>query len=155
MSKSNIVKNCILCSKEFKTSSSNIAKGFGKFCSYKCRTIHSNTGRKCTEITKSLISKSRIGKYIGEKNSTWKGGVIKMSGRYLVLKPNHSNARKNGYILRYRLVMSQIIGRPLFAKEVVHHIDGNYANDDPNNLMLFPTESAHARFHKMQKVVIK
>ena len=48
----------------------------------------------------------------------------------------HSLANIRGYILEHRLVMSQVLGRPLTRTETVHHIDGNKQNNTPDNLQL-------------------
>lgn len=42
--------------------------------------------------------------------------------------------------------MEKIIGRRLFANEVVHHKDENKLNNDINNLQLM-TRSEHAAHH--------
>ena len=47
----------------------------------------------------------------------------------------------------HRLVMEEHLGRKLKPQEVVHHIDGNKSDNKIDNLMLFPTKSAHSRFH--------
>jgi hypothetical protein len=39
------------------------------------------------------------------------------------------------------------IGRYLTEEECVHHIDGNKANNDPENLMLFNNNSEHIKYH--------
>ena len=39
----------------------------------------------------------------------------------------------------HRLVAEEKLGRPLRKEEVVHHIDGDYKNNDPNNLMVLPS----------------
>ncbi len=38
-------------------------------------------------------------------------------------------------------------GRKLRKKEVVHHIDGNPENNDPNNLAIFATNAEHLTTH--------
>ncbi len=38
------------------------------------------------------------------------------------------------YILEHRAVMAANLGRPLTPKEIVHHKDGNKANNNPANL---------------------
>ena len=47
----------------------------------------------------------------------------------------------------HRVVAEQILGRPLLKGEVVHHIDGNKRNNHPDNLMVFPSQAEHARWH--------
>jgi hypothetical protein len=59
---------------------------------------------------------------------------------------HHPNANKNGVVLEHRLVVSNIMGRPLRPDEVVHHIDGNKKNNTPINLRLM-TNSEHVKLH--------
>ena len=40
---------------------------------------------------------------------------------------------------KHRLVMEQILGRPLLESESVHHKDGDRANNHPSNLELWST----------------
>lgn len=47
----------------------------------------------------------------------------------------------------HRLVMEKHLGRKLKSSEVVHHIDGDGMNNKLSNLMLFPTKSAHSKYH--------
>lgn len=48
----------------------------------------------------------------------------------------HPYSRADGTILEHRLVMEQIVGRYLEEWEIVHHKDGNRANNHPRNLEL-------------------
>ena len=54
--------------------------------------------------------------------------------------------------MTYRQIAEQKIGRKLQPGEVVHHIDGDRTNNDPENLMVLPSRSAHGRIH-MSKFV--
>ena len=47
----------------------------------------------------------------------------------------------------HRLVMEEHLGRKLKSSEVIHHIDGDKQNNKIDNLILFPTKSAHTKFH--------
>ena len=47
----------------------------------------------------------------------------------------------------HRLVAEQMLGRELLPGEVVHHIDGDKRNNAPNNLMVFPSQSDHVKWH--------
>lgn len=74
----------------------------------------------------------------------------KMNNGYIELfYPWHPNARSNGTILEHRLQASIKLGRPLRDEEVVHHLDENKTNNNPENLIVFKTSADHTRFHKI------
>lgn len=83
----------------------------------------------------------------GPKNPMFKGGVrINRSGYREVYKPEHPNAMEDGYVLEHRFIMSEHLGRPLTADEVVHHKDENKLNNDINNLEVM-SRGEHSRLH--------
>ena len=47
----------------------------------------------------------------------------------------------------HRVVAENILGRRLNADEVVHHVDGNPRNNDPDNIRVFPSQKEHAELH--------
>lgn len=53
----------------------------------------------------------------------------------------------------HRSVVESIIGRELTKKEVVHHIDGNKSNNNPNNLVLCSDAKYHRLLHARQRIV--
>ena len=61
-------------------------------------------------------------------------------GRWFVrLSPDHplySMADPRGYQYEHRVVLAEILGRPLRPDEQVHHKDGDPSNNDPSNLQL-------------------
>ena len=62
---------------------------------------------------------------------------------YLIRAGRKDDAR--GYALEHRIVMHDKIGRRLTKKEVVHHMDGDKTNNDPENLFLFDGNADHLR----------
>ncbi len=66
-----------------------------------------------------------------------------------IFKMNKYKSQKiNGKkVDEHRLVFERFLGRKLRKGETIHHIDGNKSNNDIDNLMLFPTLSAHAKYH--------
>lgn len=52
----------------------------------------------------------------------------------------------------HRVVAELKIGRKLKCGEVVHHIDGDRRNNDPDNLMVFASQSEHLEWHKIHDV---
>ena len=50
-------------------------------------------------------------------------------------------------LLSYRLIAAVKIGRPLTAKEVVHHINGDHTDDRFENLEVLANQAEHSRLH--------
>lgn len=83
----------------------------------------------------------------GEKNYNWRGGVsVRKDGRVLVFSPDHPNCSTTGYVLRYRLVMEEKLGRLLTKNEIVHHINHDPNDDRPENLEVM-VRGDHMRLH--------
>jgi hypothetical protein len=86
------------------------------------------------------------GKARPERNVFWRGGrTVDKTGYILLKRPNHPYANHSGYVREHRLVMEAKLGRYMTPVEVVDHIDGNPANNDPDNLRLFATNADHLR----------
>jgi hypothetical protein len=66
-------------------------------------------------------------------------------GYIAVYMPDHPNTTCTGFILEHRLVMSQLLGRPLIDTEVVHHRDEDRQNNDPDNLKLYASPGQHSK----------
>jgi hypothetical protein len=67
------------------------------------------------------------------------GDALRFSGE------GKSYVKLNGRHM-HRVVMETKLGRPLLPGEVVHHIDGNKRNNDPENLEL-TDQPTHTRHH--------
>lgn len=78
---------------------------------------------------------------LGAKNAMWKGGqtvTAHNGGGYIKqLAPGHPNADPRGYVMQHRLVMEQVLGRPLKKSERVHHKNGKRDDNRPENLELW------------------
>lgn len=64
-------------------------------------------------------------------------GTVDAKGYRVMFAPSHPNAEKNGRIKEHRLIMSEMLSRPLYADENVHHKNGNKLDNRPENLELW------------------
>lgn len=106
----------------------------------------------------------KLGKHlIGKSSSLSAATKAKISAARLAWSADYAvgtSIKPNGYVefttgphkgrLEHAVVMEARVGRRLHRDEVVHHIDGNKANNDIDNLALM-TRAAHARLHRYEE----
>ena len=72
-------------------------------------------------------------------------------GRTKVYDPSRTSPNgSTHYVLEYRLVLEKKLGRKLRDDEIVHHINGDMADDRPENLEAM-TQSKHAYEHSKER----
>ena len=95
-----------------------------------------------------IKAKIRIAQ-IGSKANNWKGGRRIINPGYIkVLNHDHPATDGDGYVFEHRLVVEAAIGRNLGRREAVHHINGKYDDNRPENLMAFKNQNTHVRFER-------
>lgn len=100
-----------------------------------------NLGPARDDWRKKFCSRRCLGIFRqGPRASSWKGGKsIDNNGYVWVYKPGFPGARGGKYALEHRVVMSNILGRPLKSFENVHHKNGKRSDNSPENLELWVT----------------
>jgi len=74
----------------------------------------------------------------GAEHHAWRGGkYVDSIGYVLVYDPSHPNTRSNGYVREHTKIMSNHLGRPLLTGELVHHRNGQRADNRLENLELW------------------
>lgn len=71
-------------------------------------------------------------------------------GYVLLLRPDHPMAKKSGYVLEHRMVMSDHLDRILDPKEEIHHINGDRQDNRIENLILFGSGRDHQIFERTE-----
>lgn len=111
-------------------------------CSLPCRTVYYRS-------IGNLLTEGRR----GPENNRWRGGRWLHQGKYwLVLRPEHPQSDRHGYVREHRLVMEEHLGRQLTSAEVVHHRNGDTQDNRIANLELFPNNGAHKSTEHRRKV---
>jgi hypothetical protein len=103
-----------------------------------------------TKPSAEAIAKSNDRRGRRDKSPSWKGGTSLVNGYRCTYDPTHPRAHPNGYVYEHILIAEQKLGRPLLPKEVVHHLDGDKANNSPENLIVLDSQSEHITLHRQR-----
>jgi len=149
------------CKREFEIYPSQLKKGGGKYCSFKC--TKKGEWRNCPGCgTRFYAQRSRISRsestYCSQKcgnpargkkkeeNPNWKGGRFKRSDGYIAVRLSEDE-----YRLEHDLVVEQSIGRRLRPGENVHHKNGVRDDNRLENLELIGVADHISQHHPPQK----
>ena len=89
----------------------------------------------------------------GEQSPNWRRGfTISTNGYKHVLTSDPT--RTNRYQPEHRLVMAEVLGRPLTSDEVVHHINRDKTDNRPENLEVLSRQE-HAALHAAEDRLAK
>ncbi len=120
------VATCAHCGEQFLWSVYHKQPMDAAFCSRSCgvRGFHAEHPKR----------------FSGERAGRWSGGTTIRGGYVLQwVGPDHPDTRgkMRRYVYQHRLVMEQVLGRPLERFEIVHHKNGIRHDNRPENLELW------------------
>lgn len=140
-------KVCLVCGKEFYAHPYRAKEA--KYCSHNCYHI-------ATRKPNNYICKN-CGKEFEAKTKNRIFCSVSCVYEYKRNKPRVATLGNDGYktvwfsdgsgMKEHRYIMEQILGRKLDRDEIVHHKDGNRANNNIDNLVLM-TRGEHSKLHR-------
>ena len=143
-----IETTCEMCGKVFFRYPSHLKKT--NFCSKTClgkynSKLFNPSGYKYRSFEKNSERMTEMNRELNPQRMTPETRAKLSEARYG--KGDKTPYRKKNGQHVHRMVAEEMLGRPLKPGEVVHHIDGDKYNNSSDNLMVFPSQSAHAEYH--------
>lgn len=119
-----VARVCEKCGAEFVASKKDVSKGWGRFCSRRCKGWSGPRRR-------------------GAAAWNWRGGRSVNRG-YVSLS---SGERE------HVAVAERALGRPLPAGAIVHHVDHDRSNNANTNLVICHDQAYHQLLHALERVL--
>lgn len=89
----------------------------------------------------------------GRDNPNWRGGRSITSHGYVLIRvgKDHHLADVRGYAYEHRLVAEQKLGRRLKPGELIHHQNGDKADNCPKNIVIVGGNAEHYVYHRKRQ----
>ncbi|MGI5965423.1 MAG: HNH endonuclease [Anaerotruncus rubiinfantis] len=141
---------CDWCGKPISRSPSQIKRH--NFCCRSCLASFSSKSKN-PEGYSGLKDFTNISKHMTKLNLEMNPDRMSASTREKLRMTKLDSGKGVSYRKLYgrhehRVAAEKMLGRHLTQEEVVHHVDGDKRNNTPDNLMVLPSQSAHAALHK-------
>lgn len=151
-----IVVACDWCGKKYEKLECQLKGKKHHFCSRDCLAAFSNKSKNpnsfdtLKDYTNISLHMTKLNLEMNSKRMT-----SNVRAKLRAARIRDGNGRTYAKIYgkpAHRVIAEKLIGRNLSPGEVVHHIDCNRRNNDPNNLMVL-TASEHSQIHgRMRKL---
>jgi len=104
------------------------------------KTLNPKWKRMSESVSRAKVSRLLSGASLGRVIDSRGYARIKM-----ICHPRRDI--RTGYVYEHIVAAEICLGRPLNIGEIVHHHDEDKSNSHYSNLLVFPSQSDHAKFH--------
>ena len=149
---------CNFCGKQFERDTAHVKGKRYIFCSRRCLWDFSSKNKN-PEGYAALKDFTNMARHFSELNRKLNPTRMTPETKEKIRNSHLGTGEDKTYSKFYgrhehRVVAEQILGRALGSEEVVHHIDGNPRNNQPENLFVFSSQADHAAHHKFLELVL-
>lgn len=146
---------CDFCGNVFERDSAFLKGKRHHFCSRQCLADFSSKSRNPQHYA-DLKDFTNMGVHMAQMNRELNPTRMTVETREKLRQAHLNTGEGKTYtkvfgVHEHRVVAEQILGRPLRENETVHHRDGNKRNNTPENLIIFRSQSEHAKHHAEMK----